>query len=131
MTSSKQKTIQQLSSGPFIFVPLVPAISPDDIMTGSLLSPKEVYWHDTTGSMDRIKQLHPKCVSDMTHLSFSKMLCNFYPTLHDFFVNECGVEEIPPSNSYVQILLQLSTVSLPSEAATTVSTGTLILLAKL
>lgn len=131
MTSSKQKTIQQLSSGPFIFVPLVPAILPDDVVTGLLLSPKEVCWHDTTGSMDRIKQLHPKCLSDMTHLSFSKMLCNFYPTLHDFFVNECGVEEIPPSNSYVQILLQLSTVSLPSEAATTVSTGTLILLDKL
>ncbi|KAF2299960.1 hypothetical protein GH714_006425 [Hevea brasiliensis] len=40
--------------------------------------------------------------------------------LHDFFVKECGVHEIPSCRSYFDILRQLSTVALPSQAASTV-----------
>ncbi|KAI5654604.1 hypothetical protein M9H77_31791 [Catharanthus roseus] len=96
MTSSKQKICEGLSSGPFIFIPFVAAPSPDDVVTGSLLSPKEVYSCDTTGSVDLMKLMHSEPISDIT------------------------LEENLPSNRYLQILLEFSTMALASQAARTV-----------
>ncbi|KAL3507314.1 hypothetical protein ACH5RR_032696, partial [Cinchona calisaya] len=120
MATSKSKIMEELSSGPSIFFPYVSGFSPEDIVTGVFLSPKEVYWHDTTGSMDQMKLMQPKCDPDMNKLPFVKMLSRVYPILHDFFVNECGVEELPPINGYLQFLVQLSAIALPSEVARTV-----------
>nr|GEZ04562.1 histidine kinase-, DNA gyrase B-, and HSP90-like ATPase family protein [Tanacetum cinerariifolium] len=54
----------------------------------------------------------------MTHRSLSNRLCDVYPGLYDFFVNELGVAENPPLRIYLPSLIQcLSTGSLPSQAA--------------
>ncbi|KAI3459682.1 hypothetical protein Pfo_016345 [Paulownia fortunei] len=116
MAISKKKVIEELLSGPFIFVPVASSYSGEDAVTGALLSPQEVYWHDTIGTVDQIKSVHPECVSSIAS-PHRKMLYNIYPNLHDFFVNECGVDESPPFCSYLQILLQLSTTALPHQAA--------------
>ena len=90
-----------LSSGAFIFVPLYcRALS--EVVPGVLLSPQDVYWHDSI--------IHPRC-------GFSKMLSNLYPRLHDFFVNGCGVNKNPPLLDYLAFLLHLATVDTPLKAA--------------
>ncbi|GKF17090.1 hypothetical protein Tco_0062008, partial [Tanacetum coccineum] len=62
-------------------------------------------------TVEQTKSIHP--------LINNKLLCNVYPGLHNFFVNEFGVAENPPLLSYLQSLLQLSNQSLPSHAAKT------------
>lgn len=121
MAHSKKKVMEELHSGPFIFVPNTSLYSDEDALPGALLSPQEVYWHDAIGPVDQIKSIHPKCVSSIAISPQRKMLYNFYPSLHDFFVNECGVDESPPCSSYLQILLQLSAIALPHQAAKRVS----------
>ncbi|KAM7485827.1 hypothetical protein LguiA_001836 [Lonicera macranthoides] len=120
MATSKQKIMENFGTGAFIFVPYSSGSKREDIVPGVFLTPQEVYWHDSTGSMDQMKVLCPAASPDSTHRPFSKMLCNIYPSLRDFFVNECGVNQIPPFRSYLQILLQLSSIALPSQAAKTV-----------
>ncbi|XP_076948185.1 protein NO VEIN-like [Bidens hawaiensis] len=119
MSNSKQKIMENLHSQDFIFVPYS-FNSTHEVASGSFLSPNEVYWHDSTGSMEQTRSTFPQFNRHMTHHSFSKMLCNVYPGLHYFFVKEFGVAENPPLLNYLQSLLQLSTTSLPSQAAKTV-----------
>lgn len=120
MSTSKQKIMENLHSQDFIFVPYS-FKSTHEVASGLFLSPNEVYWHDSTGSMEQTRSTCPQFDRHMTHYSFSKMLCNVYPGLHYFFVKEFGVSDNPPLLSYLQSLLQLSTTSLPSQAAKTVS----------
>ncbi|KAK1385201.1 Sacsin [Heracleum sosnowskyi] len=118
IVASKSKVMSTLTSGAFIFVPYLAGSLSQDVVSGVLLSPEEVYWHDLTGSVD---QIEGKCPSTdlvgKTHGPCSNMLKSIYPGLHDFFVNECGVQESPPFRNYLQILQQLSAVALPSQAA--------------
>jgi hypothetical protein len=122
MATSKQKITEELHSGPFIFVPYASGAMLDDTVPGIFLSPEEVCWHDSTGSLDQVKEFLPQCsLTEVTHHPLSKMLSNMYPGLRDFFIDGCKVHETPPLQSYLQILLQLSTVALPSQAANAVS----------
>ncbi|GKC65599.1 histidine kinase-, DNA gyrase B-, and HSP90-like ATPase family protein, partial [Tanacetum coccineum] len=109
MGFSKRKIVKKLHSQAFIFVPHSFS-STHEVVSGSFLSPSEVYWHDSFGSIEQTKSIHPL---------LNKMLCNAYPGRHNFFVNEFGVAENPPFLSYLQSLLQLSAESLPSQAAKT------------
>ncbi|KAM2711144.1 hypothetical protein EV1_031292 [Malus domestica] len=121
MAASTEKIAEVFHSGPSIFIPYASSFRHEDVVSGTLLSPAEVYWHDSTSFVDQIREIHHQCSSaGVTHGSLIKMLCNFYPGLHDFFVNVCGVHEIPPLRSYLQILLHLSNVALPSQAASAV-----------
>ncbi|KAL0433044.1 UNVERIFIED_CONTAM: protein NO VEIN [Sesamum latifolium] len=115
MTLSKKKIIEELRAGPFIFVPNTSGYSDGDIVPGALLSPQEVYWHDNIGSVDRVKPINPASIASSRN--GKTMLYNLYPNLHEFFVDECGVNEGPPLCSYLEILLQLSTITLPHQAA--------------
>ncbi|KAI9084445.1 hypothetical protein K1719_033635 [Acacia pycnantha] len=118
MTPSRQKTMEELMSGPFIFIPNSSISRHDDVVRGILVSPSEVYWHDLTGSADQMIDIGPKSASiERACSSINKSLCKIYPGLRRFFVDECGVNEAPPMRSYIHILLQLSTVTLPSQAA--------------
>ncbi|KAK7247091.1 hypothetical protein RIF29_41968 [Crotalaria pallida] len=112
MAASKQKTMEDLKSGPFIFIPHATVFSHDDAVSGTFLSPNEVYWHDSIGSVQKMNDADPQSGSHV-----NKSLCNIYPRLRGFFVDECGVQEAPALRSYIQILLQLSTFTLPSQAA--------------
>ncbi|GKB46870.1 hypothetical protein Tco_0897623 [Tanacetum coccineum] len=58
--------------------------------------------------------------STVAHSPVSKMLCKIYPDLHDFFVDEFGVDDNPSPNCYLQFLRHLSTGSSPSLEAKTV-----------
>ncbi|KAM7488866.1 hypothetical protein LguiB_026350 [Lonicera macranthoides] len=117
MATSKQKIMENFGTGAFIFVPYSSGSKREDIVPGVFVTPQEVYWHDSTDSVDQMEVLRPVASPDSTHQPFSKLLCNIYPSLRDFFVNECGVNQIPPFRNDLQILLQLSTVALPSQAA--------------
>ncbi|KAJ9555632.1 hypothetical protein OSB04_010246 [Centaurea solstitialis] len=103
LASSNQKNVASLCCGAFIFIPFSSSVSSSEVEPGVLLSPQDVYWHDS--------MIHPD------QREFSKMLCNLYPSLHDFFVNECGVKENPPLLDYLKLLRHLSTVDTPLEAA--------------
>nr|KYP67781.1 hypothetical protein KK1_024134 [Cajanus cajan] len=115
MASSKKKTMEDLVSGPFIFIPYSSVYDHDDAVCGTFVYPNEVYWHDSTGSVQQM-EFHPQC-SSSSYSPINKSLCNIYPSLRGFFVDECQVQEAPPLCSYIQILLQLSSVTLPSQAA--------------
>ncbi|KAM5562292.1 protein NO VEIN-like [Rosa sericea] len=121
MAASKPRILEEFHSKPSIFVPYASSSRHEDVVSGTFLSPEEVYWYDSTSFVDQIKQIHPQCSpTGVTHGPLNKTLCNFYPGLHDFFVDGCGVPETPHLRSYLQILLHLSKVALPSQAANAV-----------
>lgn len=115
MASSKKKIMEDLMSGPFIFIPSSSVYDHDDAVCGTFVYPNEVYWHDSTGSVQQMKEFHPQC--SLSYSPINKSLCSIYPSLRGFFVDECQVQEAPPLRSYIQILLQLSTFTSPSQAA--------------
>ncbi|KAI3791107.1 hypothetical protein L2E82_04713 [Cichorium intybus] len=119
MSISRQKITENLNSQSFIFVPYS-FNSTNEVVSGLFLSPHEVFWHDSTGSMEQLKSTRFQFDQDLSQRHVSKMLCNVYPGLRYFFVNEFGVAENPPLLGYLQSLLQLSNGILPSQAAKTV-----------
>jgi hypothetical protein len=122
MAISNQKITEELHSGPFIFVPYASGFRLDDVVPGTFLSPEEVCWHDSTGSLHLMEEIHSQCSSTgVSYHPLNKTLSNIYPGLHHFFINNCGVQETPLLRSYLKILLQLSAVALPSQAANAVS----------
>ncbi|XP_071709106.1 protein NO VEIN-like [Rutidosis leptorrhynchoides] len=114
MSVSKQKIVDSLKFEAFIFVPYS-FDSTIEVVSGLFLSPNDVYWHDSI-----ISSTNSSNPSFEQRLTFSKMLCNVYPQLRYFFVNEFSVPESLPLRSYLQFLLQLSTHSFPSQASNTV-----------
>ncbi|KAK1591395.1 hypothetical protein Q3G72_006995 [Acer saccharum] len=121
MAASKDEIAEELLSGPFVFVPYTSGFRHEDVVSGVFLSSEEVYWHDTTGTIDLMKEMQPRWSSiGVTQLPLAKNVCNVYPGLHEFFVKKCGVHESPSFRSYLEILLELSTVALPSQAANAV-----------
>lgn len=121
MATSRQKIKEELHSGPFIFVPYATGSSLEDVLPGIFFSPEEVCWHDSTGSLDQMKEIPHHSLTEVTHHPLNKMLSGTYPGLRDFFIDGCGVHETPPLRSYLHILVQLSAFSLPSLAANAVS----------
>nr|DAD23986.1 TPA_asm: hypothetical protein HUJ06_025449 [Nelumbo nucifera] len=120
-SNTAKAKISELSSGPFVFVPLTYSYRHDDVISGVFLSPEEVYWNDVTGSVDQVKELILQCGSiNESNYPLIKTLSHIYPGLHDFFVHECGVREIPSFCSYLQILLHLSRIAVPCQAANAV-----------
>ncbi|KAK7400095.1 hypothetical protein VNO78_11295 [Psophocarpus tetragonolobus] len=115
MATSKKETMEDLMSGPFIFIPYSSVHDHDKAVCGTFMFPNEVYWHDSTGSVQQMKEFHPQCSSSYSLVD--KSLCHIYPSLRGFFVDKCHVPEAPPLCSYIQILLQLSSVTLPSQTA--------------
>lgn len=121
MTTSKKDLAEEFYSGPFVFLPFLSGSKHGDMVSGTFLSPNEVHWKDSTGAVDQMKNINRQRSSADLTCPLNKTLCSFYPSLHDFFVVGCGVRESPHLCSYLQILRQLSSVTLPSEAATSVS----------
>lgn len=120
--ATSAKLAEEFHSGSFIFVPYTSGSRHEDVVSGMFLSPREVYWSDSTGAMDQMSKMHPQhSLKDVALGPLNKTLCNIYPGLHNFFVNACGVHENPSLSAYLQILLQLSSVALPSQAAKAVS----------
>ncbi|KAH7521674.1 hypothetical protein FEM48_Zijuj07G0058000 [Ziziphus jujuba var. spinosa] len=120
MTTLKKDLAEEFCSGPFIFIPFFSGSKHGDVVSGMFLSPNEVHWKDSTGAMDQMKNINCQHLSADLSRPLNKTLYSFYPNLHDFFVVGCGVHESPPLRSYLQILQQLSSVKLPSQAATSV-----------
>jgi len=118
---SKVKIDDEFTSSSFIFVPFLGNFRHSDTVSGLFLSPKELYWHDPTGCVDKTKELNSLCSTKDNDSVPSKALSTIYPGLYDFFVNVCGVPKTPPCGSYLQMLLQLSSIAPPSEAGHVVS----------
>ncbi|XP_055813898.1 protein NO VEIN-like isoform X2 [Solanum dulcamara] len=114
MNTSERKVVEELCDGPCVFVPCQFGASLEDAVPGVLLSLKEVFWCDSTGSVDQVKMVNTKFVQQHP---VTRILCSLYPGLHDFFVNRCGVDELPHFHGYLQILLHLSAGALPSQEA--------------
>jgi hypothetical protein len=115
MISSSTDKPKHLKSSMFIFLPSVNPPDQTEAVPGIFLSPEQVYWDDPTCCLDLIKK-SPKGFQTYT-------IASLYPNLHDFFVTACGVLESPPSDKYFDILLQISCVKSPKEAAHAVSTN--------
>ncbi|EPS73278.1 hypothetical protein M569_01478, partial [Genlisea aurea] len=111
MVLSKTKVVEELHLGPFIFIPDATSYSFDDVVPGRLFSPQDVYWRDAMHFADQARGLRQEC-----HFN-KKKLCDLYVSLHDFFVNECGVEDQLSLCSYLEILRHLSETFLPHEVA--------------
>ncbi|XP_024318630.1 uncharacterized protein LOC100827509 [Brachypodium distachyon] len=78
-----------------IFTPLHRSRS-TDLVTGRFMPSKDLYWHDPTGC----SEMADAFVSVKRNMFPRRMLSMAYPSLHEFFT---------------EILLQLSSVSLPSQ----------------
>ncbi|XP_020260573.1 uncharacterized protein LOC109836936 isoform X2 [Asparagus officinalis] len=118
LIKSNVKIDEEFTSSSFIFVPFLSTSRHNDALSGIFLSPKELYWYDPTGCVDKAKELLAFCSSTKDNESVPcKALATIYPCLYDFFVNVCGVPKTPPSGNYLQILLQLSSAARPSQAA--------------
>ncbi|KAK9138344.1 hypothetical protein Sjap_008938 [Stephania japonica] len=112
------KIAEVFGAGPSVFVPVTVDSRHHEVVSGIFLSPSEVYWHDSTGSMVETEKLIFQSSSvNETNCPLSRTLADIYQGLHSFFVQECGVHETPSFRSYVQILVQLSNNVLPSQAA--------------
>lgn len=120
ISTSKQRIIEKFHSSPSIFVPCESGIRHEDVVSGVFLSVGEVCWHDSTGSINQLKEIHRQCGLIAEPLC-SKTLCDVYPGFHDFFVKECSVLEMPSFRGYLRIVLELSRNTLPSCAASSVS----------
>ncbi|KAF8016189.1 hypothetical protein BT93_H1641 [Corymbia citriodora subsp. variegata] len=115
--ASKQNIVEDLISEPFIFIPSCTS-GVEDVVLGSFLLPKEVCWHDSPELLNQMEEIDSKAGEvGAKHSLLSRTLCNIYPGLRDFFVNICGVYEIPSFQDHFQNLLHLSTTVLPSQAA--------------
>uniref|UniRef100_A0A1D1YMP8 Putative tRNA threonylcarbamoyladenosine biosynthesis protein Gcp n=2 Tax=Anthurium amnicola TaxID=1678845 RepID=A0A1D1YMP8_9ARAE len=114
---SKGKITNEFKSNCKIFIPFSNNARYDETVAGTFVSASELYWHDPTGCVDWTKEiiLHDTSIEDA--VLTCKALAAIYPDLRDFFLDECGVPEMPPFGSYLHILLQLSSVALPSQAA--------------
>ncbi|XP_020260578.1 uncharacterized protein LOC109836938 [Asparagus officinalis] len=118
LMKSNVKIDEEFTSSSFIFVPFLSTYRHNDALSGIFLSPKELYWYDPTGCVDKAKELLAFCSSTKDNESVPcKALATIYPCLYDFFVNVCGVPKTPPFGNYLQILLQLSSAARPSQAA--------------
>lgn len=111
--------LEKFKSGPLVFLPSSKPSSQEDVVCGQLLAFHEVYWLDPTGCIERTEEL---VIQKGTSDGFlNKTLGHLYPSLYEFFVEKCSIHKTPPSGSYLQILLDLVGVALPSEAADAVS----------
>ncbi|KAK9699468.1 hypothetical protein RND81_08G175600 [Saponaria officinalis] len=133
MATSRQQVVDAFTSGPFIFVPFDSVKLQDDVVTGSFLSTEDVYWHDSTAALDHIEDINvsvlqnsslskkekkKKSVKNNTSsIHLSKALSSLYPSLHNFFVIECRVNEAPSYSQYLQKLKCLSKIPLSQGVA--------------
>lgn len=120
MADSKQKITERLYALPFVFVPNQSGSRQNDMVSGIFLSHNDVYWNDSAGVLDEIKEISSQ-ISGVVESLRRKTLCNIYPGLHDFFVNGCGVPETPSFQEYLKILGQFAHYVSPSCAAKAVS----------
>ncbi|KAM0850294.1 hypothetical protein ACQ4PT_053148 [Festuca glaucescens] len=95
-----------------IFTPLLSPRSTEAV-PGNFLPPKDLYWHDPTGCFETTEGF----VLVKKGMFPRRMLCSAYPSLCEFFTEACGVPKGPTTSDYVEMLLRLSNVALPSQVA--------------
>ncbi|CAL9130952.1 unnamed protein product [Musa acuminata var. zebrina] len=117
VATSRLNINKEFISSCFIFVPFLNTSTSKNATYGTFLSPKDVFWHDPTGCVDKVKEVLQCIQKRKSDFLPCEMLSSVYPGLREFFVQVCHVHEVPPFGSYLQILLQLSSVTLPSQAA--------------
>lgn len=121
VATAKVNMTEEFMTSYFIFVPFITTQISNNVGAGTFLSPKDLFWHDPTVCFDKIKEVLQSIQRESSNSLPCKALSYAYPNLHDFFVKVCHVHEVPPFRNYLQILLQLSSVALPSQAANAVS----------
>ncbi|RCV40380.1 hypothetical protein SETIT_9G048500v2 [Setaria italica] len=104
---------REFLSSPSIFTPLQRPRS-SEVIPGKFLPPKDLYWHDPTGCSEITEEF----VATKSRSMFPRrMLSVAYPSLCEFFTEACAVPKVPKTSNYVEMLIQLSTAALPSQAA--------------
>ena len=99
-----------------IFTPLLRPRS-SEVVPGKFLSPKDLYWNDPTGCSETTEEF----VLVKKRMFPRRMLRSAYPSLCEFFTEACGVPKVPTTSDYVEMLMRLSNVALPSQVAHQVS----------
>ncbi|CAH2079391.1 unnamed protein product, partial [Thlaspi arvense] len=110
MADSEQKITEKLHDFPSVFVPHITGSRRNDMISGIFLSLDDVYWNDSVGVLDDIKEISSQISSVLESLR-RKTLLNIYPGLHDFFC------EWPSFQEYLKILGQFAHYVSPSCAA--------------
>ncbi|KAG0499174.1 hypothetical protein HPP92_003865 [Vanilla planifolia] len=115
---SDEKIIKKVKEDVSIFIPFSYNLDHMDVVSGAFMLPHQLYWHDPTGCLNRIREAGTSYIfANEGDYTPSITLDVLYSELHDFLVNVCGVYETPPSCHYFQILFHLSSIALPSEVA--------------
>uniref|UniRef100_A0ACD5X9X7 Uncharacterized protein n=1 Tax=Avena sativa TaxID=4498 RepID=A0ACD5X9X7_AVESA len=104
---------QDFMSCSSIFTPLLRPRS-SEAVPGKFLPPKDLYWHDPTGCFETAEEY---VLIKNKRMFPRRMLCSAYPSLCEFFTGTCGVPKVPTTSDYVEMLLRLSNVALPSQVA--------------
>ncbi|XP_010023676.2 LOW QUALITY PROTEIN: protein NO VEIN [Eucalyptus grandis] len=118
LASSQIRMSEEIRTSQFIFVPSASGFRREELVSGIFCSPKEVYWHDSTGSVKQVNQVYSQGrLVGATDGPPCKTLDNIYPGLYDFFVRECNVLEGPSFRVYLKMLAELSASALPSQVA--------------
>ncbi|KAM0899027.1 hypothetical protein ACQ4PT_021575 [Festuca glaucescens] len=107
---SKIDIKREFMSCPSIFTPLLRSRS-SEVVPGKFLSPKDLYWNDPTGCSATTEELF----WGKKRMFPRRMLCSTYPSLCEFFMEACAVPKVPTTSDYVDMVLQLSNVVLPSQ----------------
>jgi hypothetical protein len=78
------------------------------------LAPEDLYWHDPTGCSEVTEDF----VATKNRSMFPRrMLSAAYPNLCELSILTCSVPKAPTTSNYIEMLLRLSTIALPSQAA--------------
>ncbi|RZR92876.1 hypothetical protein BHM03_00021249 [Ensete ventricosum] len=78
---------KEFISSCFIFVPFLNTSASKKATYGTFLSPKDVFWHDPTGCVDKVKEVLQCIQKKNSDLLPCEMLSSVYPGLHEFFVH--------------------------------------------
>ncbi|RRT59003.1 hypothetical protein B296_00043146, partial [Ensete ventricosum] len=78
---------KEFISSCFIFVPFLNTSASKKATYGTFLSPKDVFWHDPTGCVDKVKEVLQCIQKKNSDFLPCEMLSSVYPGLHEFFVH--------------------------------------------
>jgi hypothetical protein len=116
MDTCRDEIVTHFRLNPSVFVPLMDDSNQESVTPGMFLLLDQVYWRDPTGCLDLLTKgtLSFTKIPVIDQMCF-RALCQIYPNLHSFFVNECCVQTSPDFDGYLRILKHLASTALPSK----------------
>ncbi|CAM6113575.1 unnamed protein product [Calypogeia fissa] len=111
LPSHKEDVLNLFRSGESIFVPLQWNKNEQEVQKGRFYAVESLCWSDPTNTLDSLSfdQKMILCVP-------AAPLCGIYQGLHEFFVRECLVPEMPSFDGYLAIVKKIAAEQRPITA---------------